>query len=206
MATDMPTTMPHPALTPIEGKPTSATLRTLQRQAYANAMAVHSNTGGGAHGHLGLLMTDAAYIAISGGIPFVAPVHPGIAPVHAANATQFQITETNRQYEANVKIFNVFMQCCLKLKQQILAAVDHLYTQALEDEDFGYAQVEPIDLLDHLWDIYGTVTPEEIEKNRTRLIKPWNPDEPLEKLWQRISDIRQFATHSKRKTIILSMR
>jgi hypothetical protein len=141
-------------------------------------------------------MADAPYIALSGGVHFVVPVHHGVAPVHAANATQFQITETNRQYEANVKTFNVFTQCRLKIKQQILAAVDNLYTQALEDDDFGYAQVEPIDLLDHLWDIYGTTTPEDVEKNRNRLIEPWNPDEPLENLWQRISEIRQYATRA----------
>jgi hypothetical protein len=187
--------MTHPELTQIPGKPTAATLRTLQRQLVANAMAVHSNNGGGAHGHLSLVMTDAAYTALTG-VAFVAPVHPGPAPVHAAGATQFQITETNRQFDTDVKIFHTYTQTRLKLKQQILAAVDNLYTQTLENDMFGYAQVEPLDLLDHLWDIYGAVTPDDIEKNRSRLTEPWNPDDGLEDLWQRISEIKQFATRA----------
>jgi hypothetical protein len=95
-----------------------------------------------------------------------------------------------------MKVFNTFIQCRLKLKQQILMAVDSLYTQALEDETFGYAQIEPLDLLEHLWDSYGQVAPEEIEKNRSRLADPWNPDEPLENLWHRVNEIKRFATRA----------
>ena len=46
-------------LTPIRGKPTSETLHKLQNEIKANAKSVYSNLRGGAHGHLGLVLTDA---------------------------------------------------------------------------------------------------------------------------------------------------
>ena len=42
-------------LTPIRGKPTFETLHKLRNEIKANAKAVYSNLGGGAHNHLGLV-------------------------------------------------------------------------------------------------------------------------------------------------------
>ena len=52
--------MPHKVLTRIQGEPTFETLEQFQRELRANAKAIHSTLGGGANGHLGLVMTQAA--------------------------------------------------------------------------------------------------------------------------------------------------
>ena len=52
-------------LTPIRGEPTSKTLHKLWNKIKANAKSVYSNIGGGAHGHLGLMSTEAQYALIS---------------------------------------------------------------------------------------------------------------------------------------------
>jgi hypothetical protein len=43
------------------------------------------------------------------GVEFIAPVHPGNAPVHAANATGNQIIEVNGQYKQDLQaiVFNI---------------------------------------------------------------------------------------------------
>ena len=46
-------------LTPFRGKPNFKTLNKLQNEIKANAKSVYSNFGGGSHGHLGLVLTDA---------------------------------------------------------------------------------------------------------------------------------------------------
>ena len=66
-----------PSLTRIHGKPTYASLKIIKDELFANATAVTSDLGGGAHGHLGLVLTPAEYVAVSA-VPYVRPAHPGV--------------------------------------------------------------------------------------------------------------------------------
>ena len=49
-------------------------------------------------------------------------------------------------------------------------------------------------MLEHLRTEYGTMTPEELERNRAALSEPWNLDDPIEDLWSKISNIQRVAT------------
>ena len=69
----------HPDLTKITGVPTYETLHLLHNKIKANAMAVHSNFGGGQHRYLGLVVIHNAYALITN-TPFVLPVHPVNTP------------------------------------------------------------------------------------------------------------------------------
>ena len=59
------TVFAHHDLTRIHGEPSFSDLKLLTREIKANAMAVHSTLGGGAHGHLGLVLTPAQYALLS---------------------------------------------------------------------------------------------------------------------------------------------
>lgn len=192
-ATAMTFAFPHPVLTPVVSRPTNTSLQLLQKELYANARATYTPLGGGANGYLGLIMPQAQYLARTGGIAFIAPVHPGPAPVHAAGATQHQITETNRQYLQDVHDHRQHMVMKETLKQQLIAAVQHVYIQVLEDPDFGFADVSAEAMLTHLKTTYGTISREEIDANRVSLTQPWNPDEPIENLWVRIPEAQRIA-------------
>jgi hypothetical protein len=63
-------------LTRIHGEPTFEALKTLSKELKANAQSVYSNLGGGQHGHLGIVLTPAAYGLISN-TPYETPTHPG---------------------------------------------------------------------------------------------------------------------------------
>ncbi|MCK7513585.1 MAG: hypothetical protein MZV70_62560 [Desulfobacterales bacterium] len=52
---------PHPVLTPISGEPTNTSLQLLQQELFANARAIFSTRGGGANGHLALVMPAPDY-------------------------------------------------------------------------------------------------------------------------------------------------
>lgn len=184
---------PHPDLTRIDGKPTNRTVQVLQRELFTNARSVVSTRGGGTNGHLALLMSPAAFTTRSG-VEFVPPQHPGAAPVHATNATAGQITETNRQFSASLMEHSIYQQVSVELKKQILAAIQPAYLWALEDADFGFADVTPYMLLTHLHTTYGSLTPEDLELNRLTLSDQWNPDAPIEELWCRIKEARRIAT------------
>lgn len=191
-ASDSQLTFPHAELSPIVGEPTNTSLQLLRRQLYANARSIDSTRGGGNNGHLAILMSDAAYLARAG-VAFVIPAHPGAAPVHAPAATAAQIAETIRLFNQDLADHTLYNKVATALKAQLLQAVDATYLSALEDPEFGYADVTARAMLAHLQTRYGTLTPEAVETNRNALSTPWNPDEPIETLWKRIAEIRRVA-------------
>ena len=190
----MPETIPfpHAALTPIIDKPTAATIKQLKKECFANARSVHSERGGGMNGHLGIVMAPAPYF-IRAGEPFIAPIHPGVQPAHAANATQAQITAANQMHDKETSDYTTYKKAHETLKQQILTAVQPIYYQDLENDTFGYADVTIPALLAHLTTTYGQLTSADLKSNRAKLTEQWNPDEPLENLWKRIRIIRSVA-------------
>jgi hypothetical protein len=131
---------------------------------------------------------------------FNAPIHPaGIAPVHAATATQAQITETNRQHAADLSEHNLYNTVMEEIKKQILAAVPNLYLTTIladhKNDMLGFADVTCAMVLAHLRATFGTVTQEELEENRNGLSAEWSPDNPMEHLWWvRIIAVQRFAT------------
>jgi hypothetical protein len=184
---------PHPELTIIVGKPVNSTIQILQRQLFTNARSVPSPRGGGNNGHLAIVMNNAAYV-VRATVPFVVPVHPGPAPVHAVAATAAQIAETIRAYNQQLAEHTLYHRVSTELKSQILTAVEATYLRELENVDFGFADVTPQEMLQHLQTNYAVLTPEALEANRTSLSDPWNPDEPLENLWRKIFEVQRIAT------------
>ena len=184
---------PHAELTKIKGKPSAATIKQLKKELYANARSVHSDRGGGVNGYLGTVMPAASYF-IRAGTPFIDPIHPGgtQAP-HLAGATGNQIIETNRIYDKAKTEYSTFSLVKESLRQQVLNAVNPLYYQALEDDDFGYADVTIPQIMLHLQTTYGTVNATDLVNNRNSMADAWTPDEPFENLWKRIRIIQQIA-------------
>ena len=75
------------------------------------------------------------------------------------------------------------------LKAQLLAAIDTTFIKVLEDELFGYADVTPIQMLTHLRTTYVGLKVEERGTIRESLRATWNPDDPIEDIWTRTSDV-----------------
>lgn len=187
---------PTPVLTPIVGRPTSTTLQILQQQLYQNARAITSSAGGGALGHLAVIMDPAAYARRPGAIAFVIPVSPGILEAPARGADAAAISEAKRVYKNDLMVFTTYQAVRIALTNQIIQAVEPTYLLALNDVDFGFADVEPYAMLTHLKTTYGVLTGLEIEKNRARLSDSWDTSSPIETLWARISEIRRIATNA----------
>ena len=55
----------HPALTMVHGEPAYSSLKTLKQEIKVNASRVTLDLGGGAHGHLGLILAPTEYASIS---------------------------------------------------------------------------------------------------------------------------------------------
>jgi len=189
-------TIPHPVLTPIVHKPSYATLQLLRQELYANARAITSTLGGGANGHLFLIMPTAEFNARPHAAAFVHPVHPGPSPPAGVTGVA-AITESIRQYKADIDLHKECVTVEEELKKQLLAAVHSRYYSIFSNKKMGYADVKCATLLAHLLTTYGRVTAADLEANRTTLYEPWDPKDDIENLWCHIKDAQDFASENQ---------
>lgn len=140
---------------------------------------------GGNSSHLALLMSECDYFARAG---------PNVAPVHSVGATSAQIAETIRLYSQELAAYTLYHQVSTALESQILAAIQITYLCALENADFGFADVTPFTMLKHLKTTYGVLTPKALKANRSTLTTSWNPNNPIKDLWRRIEETQRIAT------------
>jgi hypothetical protein len=160
MTTDATTyPFPHPTLTPVEGKPTAATLLLLRKEMYANARTIHSDLGGGGNGYLGVVIPSAQY-TLRTLIPFTAPVHPGHLPVYASGTSGPVITASDRLYDKRAWDYKEYLTVVEAKKMLRMQAVERTYYQVIKDPLFGMSDCTPCDIIDHLTSTYGTLTPD----------------------------------------------
>ena len=85
--------------TPIQGTPANKTLKRLKTELRANASSVESDLGGGNHGYLGLVLTEAEYAAIRPRpAAFIPPNYP-LALTIPGNATQVRAFALKEAHE-----------------------------------------------------------------------------------------------------------
>lgn len=174
---------PKEALTPIEDEPTNATLTILKREIYANAMANETTLGCGTLGFLGLIMPDADFATKqTTPKPFTKPV-PDEDDADDDSVTYKQDIRDLREYHA--------MET--QLKAQIIAAVSSEFLTALEDPDLGFGKITAKQMLQHLIDEYGSITADDITANTEQLNAPWNTEQPIRKLWERIKECQRLG-------------
>jgi hypothetical protein len=196
MTSEISTThFPHAVLTPLaNSRPSAATLELLQQELSANAIAIPSARGNGTLGHYALVVDAATYTAAANNTPFIAPIFPGAAPIHAAAATGAQITETNRQFLADQREYTIYKTTKAMLKRQVLEAVPATFTNSLKDKTLGFANVATLEILTRLHEDYGTITTDDLYRNMQRLHKEWSPSQPIEDLFEQIRQCRDFAS------------
>jgi hypothetical protein len=69
-----------------------------------------------------------------------------------------------------------------------------VYLRTLKHETLGFTSVTSVAMLTHLMTTYGVIAPAQARANRQKLDADWNPDDPIETLWGRVTDCLRFAT------------
>ena len=119
-------------LTRIHGEPTTANLITLKHKILANALTVHTTLGGDHHGHLGLVCSPTTYATIPNTQTYLCPNAPGPLTL-AQGLTQFQIAQERDQQSKNTRLFWEVLVVQRTIIQQIVAAADQKYLEALRN-------------------------------------------------------------------------
>ena len=92
-----------PELTKIQDEPETQSLIVIRNEVKANAMTVHTILGGGAYGHLGLVLTPEQYAQVPNSAPYEKPEHPGVHQV--APGTQFHIIAHENEHHEAIRLF-----------------------------------------------------------------------------------------------------
>jgi hypothetical protein len=79
------------------------------------------------------------------------------------------------------------------IKKLIIESFNNAYLNALYDEIVRYANCTSLQLLTHLLTYDAMIVPTEITQNYERLNTPYDPNQPIETLFQQILDARAFA-------------
>ena len=114
-----------PTLTKIHGEPTYFQLKELKNELKSNASSVTTDLGGGANGHLGLVLTPTEYNAVSA-IPCNRPTHPGTLNIAAGTALH-ETTRLRNDHNEAVRLFRETIDVEKALIKQIVAALEPKY-------------------------------------------------------------------------------
>ena len=150
-----------PDLTPVIGKPDYETLYQTIIDLRTNAISVHSNLGGGNHGHLGLLMSPAQY-AVESQVPFIRPTHPGVLNIPVATARHLA-DQMEREYkERNLRVFHEVRSVEKALTQQVVSALESKYLLSFKNRQTGQFNGNLLQILQHLQTTYGQISPAQL--------------------------------------------
>jgi hypothetical protein len=178
---------PHSSLPMVAGEPTFEDLKVIRRLLNTNAMSVSSYVGGGRHGHLGIIMMNEEYSAIAA-VVFPVPDNPGASPEVVVGMTAAVIAELTRLHREETQVYRTSHNVDQAIKKLILEAFYDAYLNALSNEVVGYANCTSLDLLAHLLKLYAMIAPTELTQNYERLNAPYDPNQPIETLFQQIQD------------------
>jgi hypothetical protein len=183
---------PHSSLPKVTGEPTFEDLKVIRRLLNTNDMSVVSYEGGCRHGHLGIIMTNEEYFAIAVDV-FPVPPNPGPSVAGVAGMTADVIAETTRLHREATQLDCTYHTVEQAFKKLIIESFDDAYLNALSDKIVGYANCTSLQLLTHLLTYYAMIAPTELKQNFERLNTPYDPNQPIETLFQQIQDARAFT-------------
>jgi hypothetical protein len=114
---DMISCFPYPVPLSVTGEPDNHTLHAIHKMLHANARSIDTHLGGGAFGHLGVIISDAAYEMISPLNAWENPEFHGRAPTSIEEGgTSAQISAAKHRWEEAATDFKKYntVQSALK--------------------------------------------------------------------------------------------
>ena len=119
-------------VTKTHGQSTDQDITTLERELIAIVASIPTGLGGGNHGHAGLIIDAAKYLAMTQ-VEFTIPPNPGIYPAGlATNAAAGTWARAEAEHKEEVAQYEILKGVEQALKDIILNAVEHDYLMEIE--------------------------------------------------------------------------
>jgi hypothetical protein len=194
---DIIASFPHPILPTVQGEPDYQTIHAIRKLLQANAQAIDTHLGGGALGHLGLIISYASYAMVyptteAGPNLWISPTALGQAPENT-DGTVAQISAARHSWEEAVHIYRTLTSVEQALKKQIITVFEPMYLDVLNGDMVGFANITDQAMLDHLFIAYGNITAVDLENNFEQMHRGWDPHQPVESLFKQIQDCADYS-------------
>jgi hypothetical protein len=144
-------------------------------------MQTQLQSGGGAHGHMGIIVTRVEYSAISA-TPWVEPYNPGAIPIIETGTNAIDDFQIARLHDEFIRIHTNHINLDKALKRIILEAYDNMYTSQLEDYLLQYSNRSALEIILHLKQTYVFINPMQLAENYNKMTAPINFQDPIETL------------------------
>jgi hypothetical protein len=126
---------PHTVLATVQGEPDYHTIHATRKFLQANSQAINTDFGGSTLGHLGLIISDAAYVMIApttdaGPAMWATTQVPGRAPAKT-DGTGAQISAARHIWEEDVQTYWTCTSVQQALKKKIISVFEPMYLDIL---------------------------------------------------------------------------
>ena len=182
---------PFPLIPKNPGLPDFKSINEVHSKGKANASSVASELGGGTHGLLGLTLSPATYLQLTGH-NFIRPINPGTVPANVVG-TAAQMAEMVRQHKEELRVYRQVENTELALKSQLIDTFDDTYFRGLRGRHTGFFGITYLQMIAHLYHNYGIITALDIVENEKRMDKPYDPSEAIELYFDQVEDAVEFA-------------
>jgi hypothetical protein len=114
-----------------QGNPDYQTIHAIRKLLQAIARAIDTYLGGGALGHLGIIVSEAAYAIVApsgknGPVLWVNPESPGRAPKVIESGTAAQLSAARHSWEEAVLTFHRYNTVRQALNKQIITLFEQM--------------------------------------------------------------------------------
>lgn len=181
-----------PSLTRIHGEPNYDSLKIVKDELRSNATSVTSDLGGGAHGHLGLVLTDVEYQVVSP-TAYNRPNHPGplIIPIGTA---QHEATRLREEHKTSIRLFRETIDVEKALIKQLVAAIEPKYLKSLRNDHTNAIDVSISAVLTHLFEKHGVIVADTLDEQETKVKgMKYVPTEPFVTVTNAIEELARIA-------------
>ena len=187
----------HPTLTKVHGEPIYSSLRILKQELKANASRVTSDLGGGAHGHLGLVLDPTEYANISG-TPYVHTAHPGTLTI-LAGTTHHEATRLTVEHAERVRVFRESVELEKVLVNQTCNALDETFYKERVNPATNTVTEKLSDFLSWLFTTYGDIDSDTIAHEAQKILEfSYDLQNPITDIFEPIQELEQLAIAGNR--------
>ena len=193
LASELTSLFPHPTLVAHQGVPTYAVIAQVNLKLNANASAIETTLGNGLLGHLHLTVTAAQYEQLAHGVYDYVPEYPGLHPNYPAGANDAERRVREREHAENKRIWSRNQTVDAALRQLVIGCFDEVYLKPLANRVTGYGHKSTRQILDHLYTVYGQLSPADLAENDSRMRTEYDAALPIETLYEQIEDAQELA-------------
>ena len=172
-------------IAPLEGVPTHTYMTEVNGSLNACAESVHCNLGNGTVGYLVLTAQPASFLIVSP-ISFVKPVNPGVLVLVDPAPSAVVIGLLAHHHTEDMQVFNKYHSDDRVCQKFLCTLIPEAYFWSFNKKYTGYANVQCIKILSHLWSTYGVLKYCEVQENDARMKNPSRPKHYLKSLLKKI--------------------